>query len=149
MRKDGDGSTFHVPRFMIFMADEIKPVTRERQVKTTEEIKEETPQIEEVIENEEKKAEEPTEAELKKKKKKIKRQISKGQAHIKCTYNNTMVMISDMNGAMLGWSSSGLLGFKGAKKATPYAATQVVSRIRLSLWTYFYHAHPERTDDEQ
>lgn len=69
------------------------------------------------------------EGEAKKKKKKLKRQINKGQAHIKCTYNNTMVMISDANGAMLAWSSSGLLGFKGAKKATPYAATQVVHDV--------------------
>lgn len=107
------------------MADEIK---------TTEEIIVETsPEDEsssvstEVIE---------TEAETKKKKKKLKRQISKGQAHIKCTYNNTMVMISDANGAMLGWSSSGLLGFKGAKKATPYAATQVVHDVGEKVKKY-------------
>ncbi|NTW27159.1 MAG: 30S ribosomal protein S11 [Candidatus Moranbacteria bacterium] len=80
-----------------------------------------------------------TEAETKKKKKKIKRQISKGQAHIKCTYNNTMVMISDANGAMLGWSSSGLLGFKGAKKATPYAATQVVHDVTEKVKKFGMH----------
>jgi small subunit ribosomal protein S11 len=80
-----------------------------------------------------------TEAETKKKKKKLKRQISKGQAHIKCTYNNTMVMISDANGAMLGWSSSGLLGFKGAKKATPYAATQVVHDVTEKVKKYGMH----------
>ena len=79
---------------------------------------------------------EATEAETKKKKKKLKRQISKGQAHIKCTYNNTMVMISDASGAMLGWSSSGLLGFKGAKKATPYAATQVVHDVTEKVKKY-------------
>lgn len=82
---------------------------------------------------------EATEAETKKKKKKIKRQISKGQAHIKCTYNNTMVMISDANGGMLGWSSSGLLGFKGAKKATPYAATQVVHDVSEKVKKYGVH----------
>ena len=70
-----------------------------------------------------------TEDDTKKKKKKLKRQILKGQAHIKCTYNNTMVMLSDQTGGMLAWSSSGLLGFKGAKKATPYAATQVVHDV--------------------
>jgi len=69
------------------------------------------------------------EGEVKKKIKKIKRQILKGRAVIKCTYNNTIVNISDINGAVLGWSSSGLLGFKGAKKATPYAATQVVANV--------------------
>jgi len=84
-------------------------------------------------------AAEVSEADAKKKKKKIKRQILKGQAHIKCTYNNTMVMISDANGAMLGWSSSGLLGFKGAKKATPYAATQVVHDVTEKVKKYGMH----------
>lgn len=76
------------------------------------------------------------EGDAKKKKKKLKRQISKGQAHIKCTYNNTMVMISDATGGMLAWSSSGLLGFKGAKKATPYAATQVVHDVSEKVKKY-------------
>ena len=113
------------------MADEIK---------TTEEII--VPEVEETAESilgldENKKTEEPiTEAEAKRKKKKIKRQISKGQAHIQCTYNNTMVMISDMTGGMIGWSSSGLLGFKGAKKATPYAATQVVQDVSEKVKKY-------------
>ncbi len=73
---------------------------------------------------------------LPKKKKKIKRQIYKGQAHIQCTYNNTLVTISDLSGAVLGWSSSGLLGFKGAKKATSYAATQVVYDIAEKVRKY-------------
>lgn len=111
------------------MADEIK---------TTEEIiAPETPQVTEVVadgENVEKLPE--TAAELKKKKKRLKRQISKGQAHIQCTYNNTMIMISDMTGGMIGWSSSGLLGFKGAKKATPYAATQVVQDVAEKVKKY-------------
>lgn len=69
-------------------------------------------------------------AETKKKKtKKIKRQVSRGRATIKCTYNNTIVSIADMSGGILAWATSGLLGFKGAKKATPYAATQVVGNI--------------------
>lgn len=65
----------------------------------------------------------------KKKSRKFKKQIQKGRASIKCTYNNTMVSISDLGGNVLGWASSGLLGFKGAKKATPYAATQVVGNV--------------------
>lgn len=68
-------------------------------------------------------------AEKKKKIKKIKKQILKGRATIKCSYNNTVVTISDPSGAVLGWATSGLLGFKGAKKATPYAATQVVGSL--------------------
>lgn len=58
-----------------------------------------------------------------------KRLVFKGQAHIQCTYNNTMISVTDLSGAVLGWASSGLLGFKGAKKSTPYAATQVVSDV--------------------
>ncbi len=70
-----------------------------------------------------------TVSEAKKKTKKPKRQIIKGRATVKCTYNNTIVSIADTNGAVLGWASSGMMGFKGAKKATPYAATQVVSSV--------------------
>ncbi len=105
------------------------------EIKTTEEVMEELAQ-EKVGEGEATKVAEAPEAETKKKKKKLKRQINKGQAHIKCTYNNTMVMISDANGAMLAWSSSGLLGFKGAKKATPYAATQVVQDVSEKVKKY-------------
>jgi small subunit ribosomal protein S11 len=62
-------------------------------------------------------------------KKSGKRQIRKGQAHIQSTYNNTIVTITDLNGAVLGWSSAGTLGFKGAKKSTPYAASQIVNAV--------------------
>ncbi len=64
-----------------------------------------------------------------KKKKKWKNQIARGRANVRCSYNNTIVTLSDMNGATLAWSSSGHMGFKGAKKSTPYAATQVVSEV--------------------
>ena len=87
----------------------------------------------------EKKAESTDEekaAEIKKKKKKIRRQILKGQAHIQCTYNNTLVTFSDMSGKVLAWSSAGSLGFKGAKKATPYAATQIVNAASEKVSKY-------------
>jgi small subunit ribosomal protein S11 len=64
-----------------------------------------------------------------KKRKKAKRQVQKGMASIQCTYNNTIVTLSDLSGNALAWSSSGHLGFKGAKKSTPYAATQVVADV--------------------
>lgn len=64
-----------------------------------------------------------------KKKKKWKNQIARGRANVQCSYNNTIVTLADMNGATLAWSSSGHMGFKGAKKSTPYAATQVVSEV--------------------
>lgn len=71
-----------------------------------------------------------------KKAKKNKRQILKGRASIQCTYNNTIVSIADLNGAILGWSSSGHLSFKGAKKSTPYAATQVVADVTEKVKKY-------------
>lgn len=66
---------------------------------------------------------------LSKKVKKVRKQISRGQASVKCSYNNTIVSLSDLSGNVLAWATSGLLGFKGAKKATPYAATQVVANV--------------------
>jgi small subunit ribosomal protein S11 len=92
----------------------------------------------EVLESAEKKPEsESKSADLSaKKKKKIKHQVHKGQAHIQCTYNNTLITISDDNGGVLGWSSAGFLGFKGAKKATSYAATQVVSDVSEKVKKY-------------
>jgi len=57
-------------------------------------------------------------------KKKIKRSFTKGMAHIHSTFNNTIVTISDEQGNVISWSSAGALGFKGAKKSTPFAAQQ-------------------------
>ncbi|EKD49567.1 MAG: 30S ribosomal protein S11 [uncultured bacterium] len=64
------------------------------------------------------------------------RRILRGQAHIKSTYNNTMVTITDLNGNVLSWNSSGRLGFKGAKKSTPYAASLVVGKLVPSMKSY-------------
>ena len=55
-------------------------------------------------------------------KRKIKRSFTKGVAHIHSTFNNTLVTISDEQGNVISWSSAGALGFKGAKKSTPFAA---------------------------
>jgi small subunit ribosomal protein S11 len=74
--------------------------------------------------------------EAKKKKKKIRRQVLKRQAHIQCTYNNTLLTFSDMSGKVLAWASAGSLGFKGAKKATPYAATQIVNAATEKVSKY-------------
>jgi len=55
-------------------------------------------------------------------KKKIKRSYTKGVAHIHATFNNTIVTITDVQGNVIAWSSAGALGYKGAKKSTPFAA---------------------------
>lgn len=60
-----------------------------------------------------------------KSKKSAKKQVINGVANISISYNNTMISIADSKGEIIAWSSSGLLGFKGTKKSTPYAATLV------------------------
>ena len=55
-------------------------------------------------------------------KKKDKKNISTGVAHINSSFNNTKILISDAQGNAIAWSSSGTMGFKGSRKATPYAA---------------------------
>ncbi len=73
---------------------------------------------------------------VKKKKKKIRRQVLRGQAHVQCTYNNTIITFSDLGGKALAWCSAGSLGFKGAKKATPYAATQIINTAAEKVSKY-------------
>ena len=57
-------------------------------------------------------------------KKKEKKNIERGCAHIRSSFNNTIVTITDVQGNALSWASSGGLGFKGSRKSTPYAAQQ-------------------------
>jgi len=53
---------------------------------------------------------------------KEKKNVALGQAHIKSTFNNTIVSITDPSGAVISWASSGQVGFKGSSKSTPFAA---------------------------
>lgn len=55
-------------------------------------------------------------------KKKVKKNVSTGVVHIQSTFNNTIVTITDMTGNTVAWSSSGMVGFKGSRKSTPFAA---------------------------
>lgn len=48
--------------------------------------------------------------------------ISNGVAHVNATFNNTMITITDIQGNTISWASAGMLGFKGSRKSTPYAA---------------------------
>ncbi len=54
--------------------------------------------------------------------KKDRKNIDRGSAHIKSTFNNSIVTLTDTHGNTLSWSSAGALGFKGSRKSTPYAA---------------------------
>jgi len=57
------------------------------------------------------------------------KRIERGKAYIQSTYNNTLVTICDSQGDVLAWASAGALGFKGPKKATPYAASKTVETL--------------------
>ncbi|MBU0661418.1 30S ribosomal protein S11 [Patescibacteria group bacterium] len=63
-----------------------------------------------------------------KRKKKAVKHVGTGRAYIQATFNNTLVTLTDQNGDVISWASSGMLGFRGPKKATPYAASQVVKK---------------------
>lgn len=56
------------------------------------------------------------------KKKKVKRNVPMGVAHVKATFNNTIITFTDVNGDVVSWSTSGSKGFKGSRKSTPFAA---------------------------
>lgn len=62
-------------------------------------------------------------------KSKSKRKVDSGFIYINATYNNTMITATDMNGNVLAWSTAGSLGFSGPKKATPFAASKVVTAV--------------------
>ena len=62
-------------------------------------------------------------------KKKVRRSVARGIAHIKATFNNTLVTITDMNGDVLAKSSAGTVGFKGTRKSTPFAAQRAVEQV--------------------
>ena len=65
---------------------------------------------------------------------KVKKNVAVGQAHIKSTFNNTIISITDPTGAVISWASAGQVGFKGSRKSTPYAAQMAAeAAARLSL----------------
>jgi small subunit ribosomal protein S11 len=61
-------------------------------------------------------------AAARKPRRKDKKNIPAGQAHIRSTFNNTIITITDLTGAVIAWSSSGDVGYKGSRKSTPFAA---------------------------
>ncbi len=84
----------------------------------------------------------PTESELLKEREKVEAKMTKevkaspqrfreGKIYVSSTYNNTIISLSDPQGNILGWVSSGSIGFKGTKKATPFAASKVAEAMAL------------------
>ena len=67
-----------------------------------------------------------------KKSKKIRKNVGRGIAHVKATFNNTIITITDINGETLCWNSAGGVGFKGSRKSTPFAATRAAEECAAS-----------------
>ncbi|UCF34035.1 MAG: 30S ribosomal protein S11 [Phycisphaerales bacterium] len=61
-------------------------------------------------------------------KRRVRRNVARGVAHIKATFNNTIVTITDGNGDVICWASAGTVGFKGTRKSTPFAAQRAVEQ---------------------
>ncbi len=61
-----------------------------------------------------------------KRKKGSKIKVAKGKVYVQSTYNNTLISVTDLSGNVIAWGSAGLVGFKGSKKSTPYAAQKTM-----------------------
>ena len=59
-----------------------------------------------------------------------------GVAHIKATFNNTIVTLSDQYGNVISWASAGKIGFKGSRKSTPFAAQLSAETAARQLWSW-------------
>jgi len=58
----------------------------------------------------------------------VKKNVPRGQAHIRATFNNTIVTMTDLQGNVINWSSGGALGFKGSRRSTSFAARRVAEK---------------------
>jgi small subunit ribosomal protein S11 len=70
------------------------------------------------------------------KRRKERKVVEKGAAHIRSSFNNTMVTITDLNGNALSWASSGGLGFRGSRKSTPFAAQTAAETAAKAAMEY-------------
>ena len=68
--------------------------------------------------------------------KKVRRNVTRAVAHVKATFNNTTVTITDVNGDVLCWASAGTSGFKGSRKSTPFAAQRAAETAAATATKY-------------
>jgi small subunit ribosomal protein S11 len=61
--------------------------------------------------------------------KKVEKKVTNGRVYVTATFNNTLVTLTDSSGNTLGWGTSGASGFKGARKATPFAAISAMEKV--------------------
>ena len=69
-------------------------------------------------------------------KKKVRRTVSRAIVHVKATFNNTMITITDTTGETLAWASAGTVGFKGTRKSTPFAAGRAAEKAAVAAKKY-------------
>ena len=62
-------------------------------------------------------------------KKKVRKNVVKGIVVVTASFNNTMITVTDVNGETLAWDSAGSVGFKGARKSTPFAASRAAEKV--------------------
>ena len=62
-------------------------------------------------------------------KKKVRRLIGKAVAHVKASFNNTIITVTDAAGQVLAWDSAGTIGYKGSRKSTPFAAQRAAEKV--------------------
>mgnify|MGYP001021899498 CR=1 FL=1 len=65
--------------------------------------------------------------------KNVSKKVEKGNVYVKASYNNTIISVTDEKGNLVAWSTAGSLGFRGPKKATPFAASKVVAALAEKL----------------
>ncbi len=63
------------------------------------------------------------------KKKRARKNVGKAIAHIKASFNNTIITVTDTNGQVLAWDSAGTIGYKGSRKSTPFAAQRAAQKV--------------------
>lgn len=69
-------------------------------------------------------------------KRRVRRNVGKGIAHIKASFNNTLITITDVNGETVCWDSAGTIGFKGSRKSTPFAAQRAAEKCANTARRY-------------
>lgn len=117
------------------MADEVKTTQEAQEGAAVEEKAEETSS--KTKKDEKKTAKKQTKyIRTAKGKRRTKTTVPRGRAYIQASYNNTIVTITDPNGNTIAWATSGSVGFRGPKKATPYAASVLINKIADLLEPY-------------
>ena len=68
-------------------------------------------------------------AQADKKKTKMRKNVGKAVAHVKASFNNTMITVVDVAGQVIAWDSAGTIGYKGSRKSTPFAAQRAAEKV--------------------